>query len=191
MHTPKCREGCANRAVCRDGSDVGRYKVRMAARGAATSGKRASASAGDAIMKLRAVHKVVVPVDFSDESFEALDTAIDWTNGEATIYVVHVLQELSPIEPGELWLNVDPETRRRHALDTLKARLAAPRYERLQLDVVFGDPGHEIAEYAQQREADLIIMPSHGRKGLTRLLIGSVAERVVRLAHCPVLVLRK
>ena len=55
---------------------------------------------------------------------------------------------------------------------------------------VLGDPGHQIAEFAKEAGAGLIVMPSHGRTGLTHLLIGSVAERVVRFAHCPVLVLR-
>ena len=49
----------------------------------------------------------------------------------------------------------------------------------------------EISHYAQVHGIDLIVLPSHGRTGLARLMIGSVAERVVRLAHCPVLVLRE
>jgi nucleotide-binding universal stress UspA family protein len=57
--------------------------------------------------------------------------------------------------------------------------------------VRIGDPGHEIADCAAEIGADLVVISSHGRKGVKRLLIGSVAERVVRLSHCPVLVLRK
>ena len=60
----------------------------------------------------------------------------------------------------------------------------------VNLEIEFGDAGYRIADHAKQLNADLIVMPSHGRSGITRLLIGSVAERVVRLAHCPVLVLR-
>lgn len=56
--------------------------------------------------------------------------------------------------------------------------------------VRIGDPGGEIAAFAEELGAELIVLPSHGRTGLRRLLIGSVAERVIRLAHCPVLVLR-
>jgi nucleotide-binding universal stress UspA family protein len=56
--------------------------------------------------------------------------------------------------------------------------------------VRFGDPGREIAAHAEELHAELIVMPSHGRTGLSRLFIGSVAERVVRLAHCPVLILK-
>jgi nucleotide-binding universal stress UspA family protein len=58
------------------------------------------------------------------------------------------------------------------------------------LEVVFGAPAEEIAQFAQRDQSELIVLPSHGRTGLARLMIGSVAERVVRLAHCPVLVLR-
>ena len=53
-----------------------------------------------------------------------------------------------------------------------------------------GDPGSEIVSFANEVNANMIIMPSHGRTGISRLLIGSVAERVLRLASCPVLVLR-
>ena len=60
----------------------------------------------------------------------------------------------------------------------------------MKIDVEIGDPGHRIADVAAKLGADLIVMPSHGRTGIERMLIGSVAERVLRLAHCPVLVLR-
>jgi len=61
----------------------------------------------------------------------------------------------------------------------------------LKIEVRFGDPGHEIVEYAREIEAGLVVMASHGQSALRHLLIGSVAERVVRLAHCPVLVLKR
>ena len=54
-----------------------------------------------------------------------------------------------------------------------------------------GDPGLLIADYAAEVHADLIVMPSHGYHGVKRLLLGSVAERVLRHANCPVLVLRR
>ena len=73
----------------------------------------------------------------------------------------------------------------------LKQRLADAKYQGIQLSVVLGEPAHGIANFAEEKKAELIVIPSHGRTGITRLLIGSVAERVVRLAHCPVLVLRK
>lgn len=134
--------------------------------------------------------KVVVPVDFSDESIKAIDVALDMVDDAAKINVIHVLHDLSPVEPGEVWYTIDDESRKQKTTDSLRARLNDPKYANLSIEVAIGDPGHDIAEYAEEIDADLIVMPSHGRSGLRRLLIGSVAERVVRLSHCPVLVLR-
>jgi nucleotide-binding universal stress UspA family protein len=57
--------------------------------------------------------------------------------------------------------------------------------------VRLGDPGLDITEYADEIQSDLIVIPSHGYHGVKRFLLGSVAERVIRHAHCPVLVLRR
>lgn len=134
--------------------------------------------------------KVVVPIDFSDQSFEALTTALELVDDPSHVLVVHVLQELSPMEPGEMWRTVDHESRIRHTMQALRERLAKDGHESVSTDVVLGDAGHEITGLAERADADLIVLTSHGRTGIKRLLIGSVAERVIRLAHCPVLVLR-
>jgi nucleotide-binding universal stress UspA family protein len=136
--------------------------------------------------------KVVVPVDFSDESLAALEAALALVPGAHHLHAVYVLPHMEYGEPGIMWDAVDEGARREHAEQAFRERLAAkPELAGAQFHVAFGDPGHEIAHFAQSFGADLIVLPSHGRRGLTRLLIGSVAERVVRLAHCPVLVLRK
>ncbi len=135
--------------------------------------------------------KVVVPIDFSEESFEALDTALQMVDDPAKIDVVHVVQGFSPTEPGEFWYTIDAANRTQQVKQSLADRLTDGKYAAVKVHVLYGNPGTEIASYAQECGADLIVLPSHGRRGLTRLLIGSVAERVVRLAHCPVLVLRK
>ena len=57
--------------------------------------------------------------------------------------------------------------------------------------MAIGTPGLEILDYAQEKKVELIVIPSHGHTGIGRFLLGSVAERVVRYSHCPVLVLRK
>jgi len=134
--------------------------------------------------------KVVVPVDFSDESFTAVPNALDLVADPANVLVVHVLQELSPMEPGEMWRTIDHDTRIRHTMQALRERLAKDGHDAVSTDVVIGDPGHEVAALAEREKADLIVLTSHGRTGIKRLLIGSVAERVIRLAHCPVLALR-
>lgn len=131
---------------------------------------------------------VVVPVDFSDESFAALDQALEMVDDPSHLQVVHVLADLSANEPGIVWGVVDKASRIQHVMKTFAERLTDEKYTGVNIKVVLGDPGHEIAEFAQQIGADLIVMPSHGRTGLKRLLIGSVAERVVRLAHCPILI---
>jgi nucleotide-binding universal stress UspA family protein len=133
---------------------------------------------------------VVVPIDFSEESFKALDVASHLVADATHLHVVHVLQELSPVEPGELWDTVDNESRARHAQNALREQLTQRGHADVTTHILFGDPGHGIAHYAQQHGAELIVLPSQGRRGISRLLIGSVAERVVRLSHCPVLVLR-
>jgi nucleotide-binding universal stress UspA family protein len=134
---------------------------------------------------------IVVPVDFSEESFTAVDTALKIAGAGKVVHVIHVLPELSPLEPGEVWETITEESRTEHALKAMREHLSDPVYADITLEVLFGDPGRAIAERAQQLQADMIVLPSHGRTGLAHLLIGSVAERVVRLAHCPVLVLRQ
>ena len=63
-------------------------------------------------------------------------------------------------------------------------------YKTVRIEVRLGDPSTEIVDFAKDIAADLIVLPSHGRKGISRFLIGSVAERVVRLSPCPVLVIK-
>ena len=135
-------------------------------------------------------NSVLVPVDFSDQSFAAVDRALGMVSDPAGVFVVHVLPELSATEPGVVWDTVDPQSRKAHAIEALRDRLSDSRYEDIHLEVLIGDPGHCIADHAKHVSADIVVMPSHGRRGLKRLLLGSVAERVLRLAECNVLVLK-
>ena len=134
--------------------------------------------------------KILVPIDFSDDSFRALDAALEMVSEDGKIIALHVLPELHPVEFGERYHTVTPESREQHVRAEFAKRLADPRYARVEVAVRFDDPGRGIAEFAEENDIELIVMSSHGRTGLKRLLIGSVAERVVRLAKCPVLVLR-
>lgn len=135
--------------------------------------------------------KIVVPVDFSEDSFAAIDTALELVGGPGSLHIVYVLPVFDPAEPDVVWSTVNDETRRRHGEQALRERLSDAKYKGVNLHVLFGEPGHKIAEFAAEEKAELIVLSSHGRTGISRLLIGSVAEKVVRLAHCPVLVLRK
>ena len=134
--------------------------------------------------------RILVPVDFSDESRKAISVASEISGLQGQVAVIHVLPDLSPAEPGKMWNTVSPASRIEHATSALKQWLQEHDLNLDSLEICIGDPGTEICRAATERGADLIVLPSHGRTGLRRLLIGSVAERVVRLAPCPVLVLR-
>jgi nucleotide-binding universal stress UspA family protein len=134
---------------------------------------------------------VIVPVDFSPESLQAVDVGLQLVDRPEHVHVVHVMIDITPLEAGEVWGVIDPQARVGQIEKLLKEKLTGEKYKGVQLAVLLGEAAHGIANYAQEKKADLIVIPSHGRTGITRLLIGSVAERVVRLAHCPVLVLRK
>jgi nucleotide-binding universal stress UspA family protein len=131
---------------------------------------------------------LVVPIDFTEDSDAALSRAMAALTEGDELHVVHVLADLPITEPGMMWETQDDESRAAKVRDAFRVRY--PECAACAFDVLTGDPGSRIAEFAQQIGADLIVMPSHGRKGLNRLLLGSVAERTVRLAHCAVLVLR-
>lgn len=134
---------------------------------------------------------VLVPVDFSDGAFRSLDVAREMLAPGGHLHVLHAMQSLHPIEPGLIWEAVSEDTRREQVKTALEERLGGTLSEQnIQLHLPFGDPGRQIAAIAEAQNIDLIIMPSHGRRGLERLLLGSVTERVLRLAHCPVLVMR-
>jgi len=135
--------------------------------------------------------RVVAPVDFSDYATAGTDAALSMVESPTHLDIIHVLPVITAGDPGITWDVMDDASRCAHAVESLQQKFSDPRYAGATLAALVGDPGHEIAAYAQTVEADLIVLHSHGRTGLKRMLIGSVAERVVRLAHCPVLVLRE
>ena len=134
--------------------------------------------------------RTVVPIDFSDLSYAALDRAIEIAGSNGDIQVIHVLTELSTMEPGNLYGTVTDEERIKAAEEFLEKKLADKKSAHLSVHAVVGDAGREIAAFAERESADLIVIPSHGYGFFKHMFLGSVAERVIRLAHCPVLVLR-
>ena len=133
---------------------------------------------------------ILVPVDLSDVCDRAVGVAQELAAAPEKITVLHVgLPYVAPEVPYMPWEGDD--TTRRHTLEkTLSEHFAGQQYRGMRLAVRLGDPAEEIASYARQIGAGLIVMPSHGRRGLAHLVMGSVAERVVQRAPCPVLVLR-
>lgn len=134
---------------------------------------------------------IVVPVDFSAASLQAVDVALELADAAEQVSVVHVLPRPTVGEPGLLWNVLDEATARDQTLAALEKHLPPERYSGVKLMVAFGNPADEIVELANSSGAGLIVMPSHGRTGLAHLLLGSVAERVTRHAHCPVMILRQ
>ena len=132
---------------------------------------------------------IVVPVDFSELSMSALDRALQISDS-GVVHVVHVLAALTTMEPGNLYGSVTDESRVESANKYIRKHLTDSKYADVRIHVMIGDPGREITRFAESEAADLIVLPSHGYGFLKHMLLGSVAERVIRLAHCPVLVLK-
>ena len=143
--------------------------------------------------------RLLVPVDFSEDANQALEYAIALASTlGARVILLHVMQ--SPP-----WGGVDMDVTLPHAYSQFIQHLEAEVTHRMQaclervtarglegeMAVVHGEPFQEILDTAKKQQVDLIIMGTHGRTGLQHVLMGSVAEKVVRLAPCPVLVVRQ
>jgi nucleotide-binding universal stress UspA family protein len=145
-------------------------------------------------------NKILAPTDFSEDSKLALSYAITLAQKfSSEIIVVHVDQPLAPVMVSELNPGVDVTTMNRIAEEArmlaLKELDKATSYlrdngVRARGLMRVGAPFLEIINAAQSEAADLIVMGTHGRTGLAHVLIGSVAERVVNKAPCPVLTVR-
>lgn len=142
-------------------------------------------------MVLFSKDRILVPTDFSEKSIQAIKETIAFAGGTTQVYVVHVLKPLEATEPGVVWETVNTEQRTQTILSLFAEKFPTSEYEDLNFEVKDGDPAAEIIDYAEFRKIDLIVMPSRGRTGISRFFMGSIAERVVRFAHCPVLVLKQ
>jgi len=142
--------------------------------------------------------RILVPIDFSPPSDAALEYARTIaTRFGASLHLFHVAQD-----PYQAFYSTEvfvPEIEGLRdeiaaaSLKRLKERLRASDVTDLHAtaNVVIGTPAWSIVEYAGAHEIDLIVMGTHGRGGMSHLLMGSVAERVVRTAACPVLTVRE
>lgn len=133
---------------------------------------------------------VLIPLDFSELSYQAISPARDYVERISSLEVIHVLTPLNQEYPMVMEDPLEDEKRKQRVQNFLHDKLSEMGYEGINIKVTIGDPSTKIVDYAEEIDADLIVMPSHGRKGVSRFLLGSVAERVVRLSHCPVLILK-
>jgi nucleotide-binding universal stress UspA family protein len=130
--------------------------------------------------------KILFPTDFSTLSDAALKhaTALARDMG-ATLIIVHVEEPPAAYGTGEMYYGIpDPDMPALHKM--LEAVVPPDRTVAYEHRMITGDPADEIVALAAKEKADLIVMGTHGRTGLGRLLMGSVAEAVVRRASCPV-----
>jgi nucleotide-binding universal stress UspA family protein len=143
---------------------------------------------------------VVVGVDYSETGSLALRRALRLARG--TLHVVHVVEPRLPLGTPAMPVEVPPEP---ISLDEESARLrryvedqvaqasqgsTPPNVTLVISHLAQGSPAEELVQLASDLEADLVVVGTHGRRGVKRFILGSIAERTVRLATCPVLVER-
>ena len=141
--------------------------------------------------------RILHPTDFSGASRRAFACAVALARWDgAELFLLHVLSP-SELFVGNGYVTVETWQRleagaRRSAESRMKAVLARAKRAggRASAMVVEGVPFERIVGTAKTKHADLIVIGTHGRTGISRFFIGSVAERVVRLAPCPVLTVR-
>jgi len=144
---------------------------------------------------MRRMRRILHATDFSIASGRAFAEALELARRErARLLVVHVLVPPSPFVAGEQpssWLDLQARARR-DAERRLAAAVAAAERAGVGVEgkLVEGAPAETIARVARRDRADLIVIGTHGRSGLGRLFMGSVAARVLALALCPVLTVR-
>jgi universal stress protein A len=143
------------------------------------------------------IKRMLVPTDFSPTSDIAFSYALDLASREGSaLHLVHVVDDamFAAAYPDGFYTElpgvrtqVIGEARARLAELEARCRIAAVP---VTSEVVVGRPAPGIAEEAKARGTDLIVMGTHGRSGFAHLMLGSVAERVLRMAPCPVLTVR-
>jgi nucleotide-binding universal stress UspA family protein len=135
---------------------------------------------------------ILIPVDREDDGEESLLLASELRNAfNASVELVQVVEAPTPLSIPPDAAPILPPFDKEAALREARVRLRAIASKHPDIPLIehaaVGQPADEICRKAQQIGADLILMPTQGRKGLPRLLLGSVAEQVVRYAPCHVL----
>ena len=135
--------------------------------------------------------KIMVATDFSPLSEKAIDYAVMTAKQfGATILLIHVLEPF-PISTTDALMFVDNSEAVREVAEAMIVNLREILNEKgvtVETGLIQGAPASEIVIKASQEEVDLIVMGTHGRKGVEHLLLGSVAEKVIRTAKCPVMI---
>jgi nucleotide-binding universal stress UspA family protein len=142
---------------------------------------------------MKTFSKILVPLDFSAHSREALEYAAELARRyEASLTLVHAYQTVAYALPEGFVLYTPAQFA--NALTEFEKQLTAAKGEalragatRVETRMLQGDVASEVVQLAKEGGYDLIVMGTHGRTGASHLLMGSIAEKVVRRAPCPVL----
>ena len=142
--------------------------------------------------------RILVPTDFGPASDAALACAKEMAlRFDAAVYVLHVVEDAlaAGVWTPEVYVGASAEVREnlmRDAAGRLKGSFTDDERKRLSTaaEVRVGGAPETIVEFAREKGIDLIVMGTHGRRGLAHMFLGSVAERLVRTAPCPVLTVR-
>ena len=143
------------------------------------------------------IDRILCPVDFSTSSKEALAVAVDFSRRlDATLTVLHVYQPPTYVLPDGSVLLASPEALgdlMKHVDDALaqwKKDATDQGATKVEAEAVQGIAWQEIVRVAEEKPGTMVVIGTHGRTGLKRLLLGSVAEHVVRTCPAPVLTIR-
>ncbi len=139
---------------------------------------------------------ILVPTDFSDAAHKALEYAVELAERlGAKVRVIHAFElPLVGFPDGTMTVTAEMATRITVAAQTALDDIVSKYKDRgidLEASLAQGDPREAVLDAAEKLGADLIVMGTHGRRGIARALIGSVAESVVRTSSIPVLTLRE
>jgi universal stress protein A len=142
------------------------------------------------------LHRILLPTDFSALSVTATKYACELTaKFDAELHLLHMLEIHADLTPTfEMGLALPSFTKEtKAAAERALAAVLDPQWSAgrsVKLSVLEGSPKLEIIRYAREQHIDLIVLSTHGRTGLPHIVMGSVAENVVRTAPCPVLTVR-
>ena len=138
------------------------------------------------------IKHIVFATDFSACSFKAFTYALAWTKAfEAQLTLIHVVSNYGSLDIEEAIPQINIEEQVQGSRERLQRYVSWGKSEdlHLQSELLLGIPAEKIWQFALDKHGDLIIMGAHGWSGLDRVLMGSVAERVICQAPCPVLVI--
>ncbi len=142
---------------------------------------------------MKGFQNILVPLDFSDGSSAILQTALNVLGEGGALQLLHVVEWMPAVTAGTFGIyphRKDIEKIKELSQAKLQESVRANPDEDLRVHVKEGKPATVILEMVGALSPDLIVMGSHGRSKLDHLLLGSVAERVIRKAPCPVLTVR-